>query len=192
MLFFDQSIQILVPDDLFPVKSAHDGIPVSELIEVFSKDRGVQKTILAVDIDSIVLHRRSGKDQLVPCLVSQLMQRLALLRIVRLDSLTLIADDQVRVVLLKGFEDALSPGRFVVDHSHFHGFEWELLQVAQLPEPVCLVSQECSAGVLEICEFLKFFRPYRHDRGWGNDQNLVDFSHLIRGPCDGQRGQRLS
>ena len=122
-------IHILVSHDLTPVEASHDGVSVSELIEVLSEDRRIQEAVLAVDVDRIVLHWRPREDQLISCLVSQLVHRLALSCVVSLDSLAFVSDDHVRIELLQRLEDSVSPCGLVVDHGHLECLERELFEI---------------------------------------------------------------
>ena len=163
VFFLDQPIQVLVSDDLFLIETAHDGVSVPELIEVCPEDLRIQEAILAEDVDRIILDRSSGKDQLVSCLVSELMDRLALRCIMGLDPLTLVADNHVRIVLLQFFKDSRAPGALVIDHGHLQCFERKLHQIVELLDPLALLSQERPAGIFKVREFLKLFRPHRND-----------------------------
>ena len=100
------------------VKSAHDGISVSELIEVRSEDCRVKEAVLAIQVDCIILHRSSGQDKFVLCLVAQFVHRFGLLCIVTLNSLAFIADDHVCVPFIQCVKDAFSPCGFVIDNGY--------------------------------------------------------------------------
>ena len=122
-------IHILVAHDLTPVKTSHDGVSVPELVEVLSEDRRVQETVLTVYVDRIILHWRPREDQLVSCLVSQLVHGLALSCVVGLDSLALVRDDHVRIELLQSLKDPVPPCGLVVDHGHLECLERELFEI---------------------------------------------------------------
>ena len=163
VFFLDQSIQILVSDDLFFIETAHDGVSVPELIKVCTEDLRIQKAVLTEDVDRIVLDRRSGKYQLIPCLVSEFMYCLTLRCIVSFYPLALIADDHVRIVLFQLFKDSGTPGALIIDHGHLQCFEWKLHQIVELLDPLALLPQERPAGIFKVREFLKLFRPHRND-----------------------------
>lgn len=116
----------------------------------------------------------------------------ALLCVVCLDSLALIAYNQVSVVLLELLKQSISPGRFVVDHGDLECFERERLQVFNHSDSLLFRSQERLAGHLEVCDLCDLFWPDRHDGRWCDYQDSLDRAFFICGSCDGDRSSGLA
>ena len=109
MLFADEFVEVLVLDDLLAVEAAHLAVAAAEGVEVRPEDGRVEEAVLTENVHRLVLHRGAGENQLIPGLVAQLVHRFALGRIVGLDALALVGDDQVGIVLQQLFKDAVSP-----------------------------------------------------------------------------------
>ena len=192
MFFLDELVQVPVPDDLFPVETAHLAVAAPEGVEIQAKNRRVQEAVLTEDVDGLVLDRRSAQDQLVPGLVPQLVHGLALGGVVGLDPLALIRYDEVRIEAHQGVDDVLSPGGLVVDHSHLQVWAGEPLKVRQLLQALGLGPQHGADGVGEGGVILKLLRPDGADRGGGHNQHPLHLAHLVPGPGHGDGGQGLA
>ena len=78
MFLLDQLVEIPVGYDLLSVEAAHDGVSVSEGVEVLAEDGTVEETVLTENVHRFILYRGAGQDQLVPGLIAQAVHRLAL------------------------------------------------------------------------------------------------------------------
>ena len=82
MLLTDKLVHVTVSDNLAPLKPAHDGVAVPELVIVRTEYGWVKETVLAIQVNGIILYRGTGQDELIPCLIPQLVHGPALLRVV--------------------------------------------------------------------------------------------------------------
>ena len=182
VFLLDQPVQVPIPDDLPLFKAAHHAVPVFEGVEVQAKNRGVEESVLTEDVDGLILHRRSRKDELVPGFVPQLVHGLALGGVVCLDALALISYDEVGIVVQQGLEDSLPPCGFVVDHGHLQVGVGEAHQIMQFLQALRLCPQHRADGVRKSGIVLKLFRPYGADACGGHNQHPLDLAHLVPGP----------
>ena len=141
MFALHQLVHVPIAHNLMLSVSTHKAIAVAECVEVGTEYSRVKESVLTVQIHRVVLHRRPTQGQLILRLVTQLVKRFALGCGVVLDALAFVANNQIRVVLLKGFKDPVPVCTLVVDHGNFELCEWPDLQSVQCFEALLLLAQ---------------------------------------------------
>ena len=109
-----------------------------------------------------------------------------------LDTLALVGDDQVGIVLQQLFKDAIPPRRFVVYDGYLEALEGKRFEVGEGLEALGLCTKQRFDRVPEVGVVCKLFRPDGADGGGGHDQHPLDLAEFVPGPGDGDGGQRLA
>jgi hypothetical protein len=167
--------------------AAHIKKLVAKCIKRCAEYLRIKKTVLREHIQFAVSYDRTCEEQLVPCLIADVVHPLALRGPVLFQLVCLVRDYQVSVIFQKFLFEP--PCTLVI---HDHDLQAFVRQLCQLLLFLCHCSLENGHGIWKISELFEFFFPNTEDGKRSDHQHTVDFAVLVHTACHGDAHYRFA